>query len=950
MPGAGNPNPPRPLYGGNLNEAVRSLQRYFELASLRELVPVPTTPDLTATDVMSSKIAVLNDLKKEKELQSIINEAILDTTGGTRLTPDLIRYFEERSSPNVPGGEILKEYVEILSSELNRLISPQSQTNKNPNSPSKSAPTISALMVHSINVTPATRNSSAVNIFMNAVPSIELARCVPYLSIKIYTPTAPTLNDRIAGMTLIKFLEGAADVTPNSANSLMLSLAQVPEEMKPDDEGRVPPKLYTESGMELFTSPQTLVNVSSVGVTAGSTPLRPTDVLDPFRPFMSILDLSIDVAPTKGMMNYKTAKLSLMLHDRSRLHEVASFVKPDLYSKTELLIEYGWSHPDKPLTGNVWGDFLNAIRVSEKYFVVNSAFQFDDAGQAKIDLSLAMKGGTDVFVTNVATDARIKSAQRAVQELAEMIGRLRSELFSTNSENDRSGIQEIRGVQILDAAESNTGQIEFSKEFWEAFVELDSSLAQSAKSASAGTSVRTNINRLRDSLHDMYGNGKSGGKLGSLKKAINDVLQEKFSLIDSAPDPFLDNDNRSQVSIGKLFTIFVQEPLASTKKFDDIQFIYYSFNNNAALARSKTIGEFSVRKDTFKQAYTKVVESLRGRAMSLFEFVSFVQNMFLDDITSEGYGIGLSGTKRDETGKIKPESINQLELTSKIEELVKKGELPDGTLVMPKTDAYVECVPVLPPAGVPLAAGEGASILRVHVFDRAASPYAIPAMLNSAAITSKLVNIAQWKPGDGSKKANGAKKEVDHNEIAKAILAAAKELGLFENVGELGEDGIPTIRIKGTSAMLKNFIKSVVPSLNYGSQGSAILQLGLKSMQDPRLTTVNMIRAGVQGPMSPEGLGPGGLPIRVAPAQLDTVTFGCPIISYGQQFFVDIGTGTSLDNIYAPFKFTHTISPGKFETRMTLTPLDAYGRYESLISGIGKAAMIVAEGSKVPIR
>jgi hypothetical protein len=57
-------------------------------------------------------------------------------------------------------------------------------------------------------------------------------------------------------------------------------------------------------------------------------------------------------------------------------------------------------------------------------------------------------------------------------------------------------------------------------------------------------------------------------------------------------------------------------------------------------------------------------------------------------------------------------------------------------------------------------------------------------------------------------------------------------------------------------------------------------------------------------------------------------SMGCPLLNFGQLFFVDFNTGTTTDNIYGLTGITHTISPGKFDSQMTLTYYDAYGKYE----------------------
>jgi hypothetical protein len=47
---------------------------------------------------------------------------------------------------------------------------------------------------------------------------------------------------------------------------------------------------------------------------------------------------------------------------------------------------------------------------------------------------------------------------------------------------------------------------------------------------------------------------------------------------------------------------------------------------------------------------------------------------------------------------------------------------------------------------------------------------------------------------------------------------------------------------------------------------------------------------------------------------------GCPLLRYGQEFFVDFDTNTDLDNVYMSSKITHNIKPGSFTTSLQLKP------------------------------
>jgi hypothetical protein len=72
------------------------------------------------------------------------------------------------------------------------------------------------------------------------------------------------------------------------------------------------------------------------------------------------------------------------------------------------------------------------------------------------------------------------------------------------------------------------------------------------------------------------------------------------------------------------------------------------------------------------------------------------------------------------------------------------------------------------------------------------------------------------------------------------------------------------------------------------------------------------------------------MPFFVQPAQMSMTTMGCPLLSYAQQFFVDFGTGTTIDNTYGIKSISHSIEKGKFMSSIELTPIDSYGVYRDI--------------------
>ena len=135
-----------------------------------------------------------------------------------------------------------------------------------------------------------------------------------------------------------------------------------------------------------------------------------------------------------------------------------------------------------------------------------------------------------------------------------------------------------------------------------------------------------------------------------------------------------------------------------------------------------------------------------------------------------------------------------------------------------------------------------------------------------------------------------------------------------------------------------------MPSIIYGTTNSAVLSADVSSMNNPQLATVNMLRAGMGGGSSAQGARDAGLPLQTAPVTLSLNTFGCPAINYGQSFFVDFGTGTTIDNVFVVTGIDHSISQGKFETKVKMTQIDAFGKYTSTLTTLTKTLAALKDG------
>lgn len=947
------------MVDNRLNKAIKELSNYFYLHSLEELVDFSKKKD---QDFINSQVSQSEGGEEnDQKFVAKLNNIIVQTQTGALLSSDLINELKLLKSEFGGDDSVLRDNLSIYFDNDAKSVFGVKQTiadviggttliNEEPKRPEKDKTSVSVIQVFTSRINPSNKNTNAVSIFMNAIPTIEWTAAVPYLDIEFNLGRAPIINNRVGQMSPLKFLEGAANVNSLgyadkiSASSISISKFESQKGIEPDLERP------GSSGIEMFTMPQTLINPEP----GTSESIRATPVIDPFRPFASIKSFDVSIVPAPGIMSYKTAKLNFVLHDRSRLHEIADFIKPDQYNKAELIIEYGWSHPATEAEDNVWGNFINALRTKEKYYVKNNSISFTDNGEVDVSLELYTKGSVDFYTKGVYEGADIEQNQTVVKNLQERIAELRNRVFR----QDQKFVKEIRGEQILQTAADNNAGINLSPELRKEFKKTISSLGKNG--------VGDDAKELRQLLIDLYGKNGAGGKAKDLNNSISAAIQKKMQKIvsrseDKTPDPFLyANDNRDRkeiesnyVSLAKLLLLFVVQPLAATHKFDDIQLLFYNFNDHAGLAQSSNIGSFEIDIKLFQEKYKKVAMSRSGSAnLNLRDFIHFIVNNFIEDPSSINYGMrNLYDYEPDkETGsRITPKKRFQDAsiLNNEIEKIMKKALIPDGVFKMPNVDCYVECVPADPTkVGQDVQNTNQKTILRIHIFDKVSSSYSTYGELLSAQVDEQISTLGDRpfvESGSGDEKSiNKAVTE------SNAIITKALRAKLIEKIEDVGGGNETVYRVKGGPKYVNEFLKNNMPYFLFGANNTAIKKAGFKTMTDNKLSTINMIRAGKAGPLSAAGVGEGGLPMQVMPGQMDLPIFGCPLIEYAQQFFTDFQTGTTVDNIYTVTKIEHSISSGKFDTKLGMVPLDAFGKYRSMIQKVGAAIKILAEYTENP--
>lgn len=957
-----------PIGGGNLaglnvpntgsdQQAIVANQRFLEASGLSPLIKRLSSLIVDTQRGSFTSSALINELisiSEEFKQAGTINPKVRQIISNFELANVIAPFFEKSITKSSAGIDAsLKEVLGTLNSENKGGI------NINPNSPSKDNPTASILLNKSTRISISNKNGNALSIFFNTIPTMEWSRAIPLVNIKFqFQRPAISADNKASTPSMLKFLEGAVQLSPKSTTQgvnqgspgssgqtdfdLKLQTAQ-----SLDTEfglsGDNNPEGIGEAGSELFLMPQTLVNANA----GDSEALRAVPIIDKFRPLASLRQFEVDITPAAGAIAYRTAKLSFTLHDRSRLNEISDFIKAGLYNNTEMLIEYGWEHPDKD-KGNAYARFINSLRIKEKYQISNYDLQLKTNGEVDIDLSLFTKGAVDLYTSKIADTEDVIQPQEFVQQLQDRISELRKRIFN----QEQTLTKEIRGQQILNTAGDHNANIELSpqlrRELRKTLAQLDKNPAESAK-------------ELRQALIDLYGTDGTDGAARTLANSISDQINRKMKIIkgksikqggERTDDPFLESEDfgdkkEAYVSLAKLFLIFVVQPLARTRKFDDIQVIFYNLNSKAGNGRGSNLGSFPIEVGNFQKKYKKLATQRRTANLTLQEFMRFIGNGYLEDISNPLYGLrDLYRYEPDrETGKrnipVRKFRNNPTALNTEIQNRMRSAGIPDGIFQLPQVDMYVECVPAhATREGESSNVFDGLTVLRIHVFDKLASEFESQQDFLAAQRDDAIATLGDFPLGATT---NDDQKD-EQNKTLNELVQKAVERGLVEPITSKDGNGSNKVyRFKGGARALKSFIAETMPSIYYGVNNTAVLEAGLRTMQDQKLTSINMINAGDKGDLTPNGGATNGVPVRLFPAQMNMRTLGCPIIEFTQKMFCDFQTGTSFDNIYYATKIQHSIEPGRFNSSIEWVPGDAYGQYQNVVEKVNAAIAILSD-------
>jgi hypothetical protein len=897
-----------------------------------------------------------------------------------------------------------------------------------PEEPSKDRPHLGSIAIMDPGISYGAQGTGLSSVFMNHIPAIEMSRAGVYFSLGINIPGPPAepASGRMQTLSQMRFLSPEGTLIPNLAATADDHMLYAAPPGSPGDTEDV--ESYV--GMELFTSPQTLVNYDSPVDGQGG------GALDKSRPFMSLISFKVQVIPSRGAMSTQTASLQITLHDRSRLHEISELVMPQFLGKLELSIEWGWAHPD-PWT-NDFGALLNSLRTAQKFSVYQSSYQFTDSGQVEITLSLISKGASQANFTDAAMSANVREKWVAVESAMAAVKLARGKVLGMHGIKAAVGTSEISTLSLSSTGHLITGDASANIDAW--IKKFGKGEGDTGELATLLTTLKSTVSSATATL-----NGELAQKWKSINAGFNaDPFMTIFNgagnivrvLNEETAAPWRKQvsrrDYKGEVcSFGKIANLFMGLPLAQSGLYDEVQTVFYCANDDAGWFAGGNLGSLPIdlravggktMEDLLKIEYQKY-----GGQYPVARIMKWIVENYIESQYSLCYGLSANtspGSGGASNFKLKDGKIVALDPGSKIASIQANNETElrkayYGDANQKTTSGGAAATPFRPinlkihlevvqgdesltelitpgfgeEDGVSDTSKNAGSrtVLRIHFIDAGAS--------NSTVLDNVLRSFKDTESGiiDVSapqRRWAGMNQDVFKETIARrdsratAIYKEMTDMGIispqhmlttpldsataaYAEANELIADCEAAIAdgqdpnsfepeltqqreivdagpeilgagytLNGDADALMKWIQTKIPYIKYGSEGTNIKQISAQTNSDSKTASMYMVRQATQrtepGPIEK------GLPMQHMPLQLSIDMMGNPLIEYMQQYFVNLGTRTSLDNRYCCIGLSHDISPGQYSTSAQFVPLDAYATFRSTARKLDKAALVVS--------
>lgn len=525
------------------------------------------------------------------------------------------------------------------------------------------------------------RQGSHLPIFFGGIPPIEMSRCVPYLDVKIISTDFGEI-DRLNQVSFMRFVKNGpnGEYTTYDGIGALNNTADIIGEQtsKSGTKNKV-------SNMNIFTSPQTMANANinrmngegtfdqTIETSLFGAKNQNNPVYEPISPFLTLKSFDVSITGAgAGLFASKSGSLKLILHDRSRMKDLAPLLATDRFATTKIQIEFGWNHPDGTVGGeNIIGQYLDGLKDIHIYQVVGSDYSFGDGGAVDITVKLVAYGFRENKKVHCGAGPFVP-----INSLTDLI---ETAVFQLNSKinQDKDYPPEVRQKLKLNARSARSLNSIVTWEEWKFISEylgkdkskdellniikavLSPEVDDDNSNLAAENALRTVLNKdenketlIRSMFGKIFGLRRDYSTpfvysfhknlntdvigLIDYKSANRSSIVDKYRIFRNSNKKYTNLKDDKPVTLGKLLMSFVGWPLASTCAYDEVQMIFYPLNHHAGLARGHTTASLPIPLNRVEEMLIDQIN--KNSHITVETFVNLLERKLIRDRALPAYG------------------------------------------------------------------------------------------------------------------------------------------------------------------------------------------------------------------------------------------------------------------------------------------------------------------------
>lgn len=730
--------------------------------------------------------------------------------------------------------------------------------NSNPKGPdSLNNPHLSLYQYSNPHITVGTAASDYCNIFFNGIDNINLSLCVPYLRINVIDRFSKK-QKKYPAMSLISFLKSSNQ--PDKNDKIFYNSQPVLFDARTGGLTSIQQKLANANviGMEAFQSPNTLLPDPTVIL---DNPRR----LDTSVPLMTLESFAVSIESNGvSALSKKMADLSIVLHDRSRLKDISTLVSMGSFSSLYFSIEWGWSHPHAAAQfNNPVAKYLNALRSKELFLPMSYNMTLQNGGGVQINLRLVGSGIGDMINTPVSTGSFVTKSMAL-----DYFNRFIKSTIDSDPALRRETVAETRPITTILTSKNRKGQL-IKREF------IDKILSY-VRQDDVNTQEKTSqiISDLQEIIDDPQKQFSNKDGIKAIEQNLKKINVSGFgeATFEKMKAKYAGLNAQDFTSVGTYLNQAIGSSLASTGLYDEVQIHTFTFNNQAGAMSSLPISDACIRisdligqeneagslyeSDSIARALSSLCTILSNPLLQTYMTERRVEPT-LTNSTTEAAVASVDKLIRD---KIKSNAGNQSQVTT-------------DSFTVPNIRHVVRAVPAK------IFSDETTSLADVAVDDTRVIAQIFIYDANSASEPDAL--IAAY---DRSAKIKDAPKVT------------------YDRAKEIAKLNYPSITYGSLNSVIENI--SVSTDINGAIQTQAIVDFQ-KSLDADNIKSDKVVNISE---------------LAVFPVSISVSMIGMPIIERGQEIYLDLGTGTTLDAVYYVLSVKHDLRNMKFITNLTLIP------------------------------